>query len=81
MTKEQAFDMVFTKAPDYADIMPVDKFITLVEAEWFNNYDGMGYMAVEIDNEFYECPSVYCSVPWLKGMKDRGWTHVCWYNK
>ena len=80
MTKEQGFDLVFTKAYDFADIMTINQFILCVDAGFFNSYDGQGYMAIEVDNEIYEGPVVHCSKAWLTAMQNRGWTHVCWYN-
>ena len=82
MTKDKAFELVFEKAPDYGDVMTIDRFIEAVEWGSFNDYDGMGYLAVEIDNEIYEGhKGTYCSVKWLNKMKSEGWTHVCWYGK
>lgn len=82
MTKDKAFELVFEKAPDYADVMTIERFIEAVDWGSFNDYDGMGYLAVEIDNEIYEGhKGTYCSVKWLNKMKDEGWTHVCWYGK
>lgn len=82
MTKDKAFELVFKKAPDYADVMTIERFIEAIEWGSFNDYDGMGYLAVEIDNEIYEGhKGTYCSVKWLNKMKSEGWTHVCWYGK
>ena len=82
MTKDKAFELVFEKTPDYADVMTIERFIEAVEWGSFNDYDGMGYLAVEIDNEIYEShKGTYCSVKWLNKMKSEGWTHVCWYGK
>lgn len=82
MTKDKAFELVFKKVPDYADVMTIEEFTEAVEWGSFNDYDGMGYLAIEIDNEIYEGHKyICCRANWLRLMKNEGWTHVCWYGK
>lgn len=83
MTKQEAFNLIFVISAEYAYIYTIDEFMNLVDRGFINDYDGTGYLAVEIDNEFYEVNrnDFVCHYPWLKTMKEKGFTHVSWYGK
>lgn len=83
MTKQEAFNLVFDIPAKYADIYTIDEFMNQVDRGSINDYDGTGYLAVEIDNKFYEVNrnGFMCHYPWLEAMKEKGFTHVSWYGK
>lgn len=83
MTKQEAFNLIFDIPAKYADIYTIDEFMNQVDRGSINDYDGTGYLAIEIDNEFYEVNrnGFICHYPWLKAMKEKGFTHVSWYGK
>ncbi len=57
-------------------LIPIDKFISWVEAGEINDYDGVGYLS---DGE-YEYYNIICDVPWLKDQPKK-FTFVLWYNR
>ena len=82
MTKEQAFALVFEPTTSYADVMTIEEFASAVVHQSIMDSDGMGYLAIRIDDTIYEGPeSIHCGIKSLYNAKQKGWTHVCWYNK
>lgn len=83
--KDYAFNCSFVPVAkfDYGDTYTIDKFIELVRTLDIMDYDGMGYLAFEIEGELYECKgmNVLCTVRFLERKKEEGITHIRWYNK
>lgn len=83
--KNYAFEAMFVSASkfDYGDTYTIDKFIELVKDASIIDYDGIGYAAFEIEGHLYEFKEmeIYCDVDWLEAKKEKGITHIRWYNK
>lgn len=89
MTKSEAYEMAFreTFVPvsrfDYGDTYLIDQFIDYVADTSIMDYDGIGYLVYNIEDELYEYKgaTIWCDVDWLLNQKKAGITHIRWYNK
>ena len=83
--KDYAFKLIFVPVDtfDYGDTYTIDKFIELVKDTSIIDYDGIGYVAIEIEGRLYEFKEIeiYCDVDWLEAKKEMGITYIRWYNR
>ena len=83
--KDYAFKLIFVPVDtfNYGDTYTIDKFIELVKDASIIDYDGIGYVAIEIEGRLYEFKEmeIYCDVDWLEAKKEMGITHIRLYNK
>lgn len=64
--------------PEYGDLIPLDYFIEDCVEGHFTIQDGIGYYATS--EGYSENDKVYPSDV-KKGIVDKSWTHVMWFNK
>ena len=83
--KDYAFNLIFVPVDtfNYGDTYTIDKFIELVKDTSIIDYDGIGYVAIEIEGRLYEFKEmeIYCDVDWLEAKKEMGITYIRWYNR
>ena len=83
--KDYAFKLIFVPVDtfNYGDTYTIDKFIELVKDASIIDYDGIGYVAIEIEGRLYEFKEmeIYCDVDWLEAKKEIGITYIRWYNR
>ena len=83
--KDYAFKLIFVPVDtfNYGDTYTIDKFIELVKDASIIDYDGIGYVAIEIEGRLYEFKEmeIYCDVDWLEAKKEMGITYIRWYNR
>lgn len=83
--KDYAFKLIFIPVDtfNYGDTYTIDKFIELVKDASIIDYDGIGYVAIEIEGRLYEFKEmeIYCDVDWLEAKKEMGITYIRWYNR
>ena len=83
--KDYAFKLIFVPVDtfNYGDTYTIDKFIELVKDTSIIDYDGIGYVAIEIKGRLYEFKEmeIYCDVDWLEAKKEMGITYIRWYNR
>jgi len=63
--------------PEYGDHMTLEDFIAAVTDGWFIDYDGTGMYATETGMS--DKPARPSDIE--KGVIDRSFTHVMWFNK